>query len=95
MRDYELVLLVSPQVADDDVAGVMDKVTEYVAGRGGEVGTVNPWGRRRLAYHIADFEEATYVQANFKLDPEHTKELVASLEISEDVIRHLLVKIES
>lgn len=95
MRDYELVLLVSPQVADEDVPGVMAKVTEYVADRGGEVGKVNPWGRRRLAYHIDDFEEATYVQANFKLDPEHTKQLVVNLEISEDVIRHLLVKIDS
>ena len=95
MRDYELVLLVSPQVADDDVSGVMDKVTEYVTAQGGEVDNVKPWGRRRLAYHIDDFEEATYVQANFKLDPEHTKQLVVNLEISEDVIRHLLVKIDS
>ncbi|MEE9285897.1 MAG: 30S ribosomal protein S6 [Dehalococcoidia bacterium] len=94
MRDYELVLLVSPQVADEDVSGVMEKVTDYVSGHGGEVGTVNPWGRRRLAYHIADFEEATYIQANFKLEPQHTKELVVSLELSEDVIRHLLVKVE-
>jgi small subunit ribosomal protein S6 len=95
LRDYELVLLVSPQVADDKVTGVVDKVTQFIAGRGGQMGAVNPWGRRRLAYHIKNFEEASYVLASFKMEPAHAKELESSLNISEDVIRHLLVKLES
>jgi small subunit ribosomal protein S6 len=94
VRDYELMMLVSPQVADDDVSKVVERVTQFVTGRGGEVQSINPWGRRRLAYHIADFEEASYVQANFKMDTKHTAELETSLKISDDVIRHMLVRVE-
>ena len=94
MRDYELVMLISPQVADDDLSGVTDRVTDFVTEHGGSVSEVTPWGRRRLAYHIGDFEEATYVQANFALDPTLTRELEQNLIISEDVIRHLLMRAE-
>lgn len=94
VRDYELVMLVSPQVADADVPKVVEKVTQYVTSHGGQVASVNPWGRRRLAYHIADFEEANYVQANFKIEPKHTAELEGNLRIAEDVIRHMLVRVQ-
>ncbi len=88
-------MLVSPQVPDEEVSGVVDRVTQFVTGHGGQMAGVNPWGRRRLAYHIKNFEEASYVQANLKLKPEHAKELEANLNITEAVIRHLLVKVEA
>ena len=94
VRDYELVMLVSPQVADPDVPKVVDKVKEFVTSHGGQVASVNPWGRRRLAYHIADFEEASYVQANFNLEPKHVAELEGNLRITEDVIRHMVVRVQ-
>ena len=94
MRDYELVILISPQVADEDVSGVVDRMTGFVTERGGSIYEVKPWGRRRMAYHIGDFEEATYIQTNFSMDPSHTRELETTLTISEDVIRHLLLKDE-
>ncbi len=94
MRDYELVILISPQVADEDVSGIVDRVTGFVTERGGSIAEVKPWGRRRMAYHIGDFEEATYIQTNFSMDASHTRELESTLTISEDVIRHLLLRDE-
>ena len=94
MRAYELVMLVSPQIADEDVNGVVDRVSGFITARGGEIGGVKPWGRRKMAYHIDDFQEANYVQTNFTMDPEQVKDLESSLHISEDVIRHLLVREE-
>ena len=94
MRDYELVILISPQMADEEMSGVVDQVTTFVTERGGSVSQITPWGRRRMAYHIGDFEEANYVQANFAMDPKHTRELESNLTISEEVIRHLLMKVE-
>lgn len=90
--DYELILLVSPQVADEQVGAVTEKFTGFVTNKGGTVTTVNPWGRRRLAYHIKDFQEATYVQANFTLDSKAATELTNQLNISEEVIRYLLTR---
>lgn len=92
MNDYELMLLVSPQIADEDVTGVVDKVTTFVTERGGNIAEVKPWGRRRMAYNIKDFQEASYVVANFSMDPKNASELEASLNISEEVIRHLLIR---
>jgi small subunit ribosomal protein S6 len=94
LRDYELMVLVSPQVADDDVDAVVQRFTQFIADNGGQMAAVKPWGRRKLAYHIDDYEEASYVQATFSLEPQQAKGLVASLQISEDVIRHLLIKVE-
>lgn len=95
MIDYELVLLVSPQVADDKVTDTVEKITQSIATQGGKVTTVNPWGRRRLAYHIKDFQEATYVLVNFSADSKVATTLNNQLRINEDVIRFLMVKAQA
>lgn len=94
MHEYELVFLVSPQVADEEVPKVSERVRQFITERGGAVAEVKAWGRRRMAYHIGNFQEANYVQANFTMDPNHAHELEESLQLSEDVIRHLLVVAE-
>ena len=93
MRDYELVLVISPEVADEDIPGTVGKVKDYIERSGGSVTEVNHWGRRRLAYPIKRFTEGNYVLAHFKLKPELTAGLEANLQISEDVLRHLLVRL--
>jgi small subunit ribosomal protein S6 len=63
-----------------------------VTSRGGEVNDVQPWGRRKLAYPIKRFVEGNYVLANMRLDPARTHELESGLMISDDVVRHLLIR---
>jgi len=89
---YELVMVVNPEVPQENLATVVDKVQQYITGKGGSVGDVAQWGKRRLAYRIKHFKEGHYVLANFKLQPAHLKELEDSLRISEEVIRHLVVR---
>ena len=93
LRDYELVLIISPEVGGEKFDAVIDKVSQFITGRGGIVSDVERWGKRRLAYPIRHFEEGSYVLAQFKLKPTLNKELEASLQISEEVLRHLLVKL--
>lgn len=92
MRDYELVMAISPQVADDQVSAVTDRVTQFIKDHGGAVKEMKPWGRRRLAYHIKDFQEGSFVQATFSLATEHVAELQTNLRISEDVVRFMLTE---
>lgn len=92
MRDYELVVIVSPDVAEENVGAVTDRISQWIATGGGEVTNVNVWGRRRLAYPINDFREGTYVETQFRMSPQGTSELERSLRLSEDVLRHLLVR---
>jgi len=93
LRDYELVLVISPEVADEGIPAVVEKVSQFITGRGGNVTEVNQWGRRRLAYPIKHFTEGNYVLTRIKLEATATAELEAGLRISEDILRHLLVKI--
>ncbi len=93
MRDYELVFIVNPEIADDDIEKVSQKVSQLVANNGGEVSEVNPWGRRRLAYPIDRHREGFYVAAKLRLNPTASSELERSLRLTEEIIRYLLVKI--
>ncbi len=95
MRDYELVVIVSPQVEEERVGSIVERVTSWITNRGGTIEKVEPWGRKRLAYTIKDFREGTYVIIRLKMGPALVDELESSLRISEDVIRHLLIKVES
>jgi len=94
LRNYELVMIVSPEVADDDVSATVDRVKAFIAEQGGDVKEVNPWGRRRLAYPIDRFREGSYVVAQLSLDPQRVRDLDNNLELADDVIRHLVVKLE-
>ena len=92
MRDYELVYIIRPNAAEDAVSTLNERVQAWIGAEGGDVQKVNPWGRRRLAYPIGDFREGVYVQVNFRAGPRSLGPLERNLKLSEDVIRHLLVR---
>jgi small subunit ribosomal protein S6 len=94
LRDYEMVMIISPDVAEEEVPGTIEKVGQFITGRGGEVAEVNRWGRRKLAYPIMRYTEGEYVLTQFKLDPTQVADLEASMELTEEVIRHLVVRKE-
>jgi len=93
LRDYELVLVINPEVAEEQLTATIDIVSQFVTQKGGTISSIERWGKRRLAYPIKHFVEGNYVLANFKLKPAFGKELEANLRISEDVLRHLLVRL--
>ena len=93
MRDYELVVIISPEVAEEEITATLDKISRFIVERGGSITEVSQWGRRKLAYPIKDFMEGNYVLTHFKMAPGLTADLEASLRISEEVLRHLLVRL--
>ena len=94
MRDYELAFIIQPNVDDEGVTGVVEKVTQFVQTVSGEVTSVNVWGRRNLAYPIDNHREGIYVLVQAKLPPSSLPELEGTLKLSEEIIRYLLVKVE-
>lgn len=92
LRDYELIVVLSPEIGDDVVESSIEKVQQSVTSRGGEVKEVKHWGRRRLAYPIRRHMEGNYVENQVRMDPDQVADLEANLRISEEVIRHLIVK---
>lgn len=94
MRNYELVFIVAPNVEDEDVQAVVEKVGGWIQAGEGEVTKVDHWGRRQLAYPIQTFTEGTYVLLNARLKPDALNELERSLKLEASIIRYLLVRIE-
>jgi len=95
LQDYELVVVFRPEVDGDGLEAAIDKRSQFVTERGGAFSTVEQWGKRRLAYPIKRSMEGSYVLMRFKLRPKLTRELEANLQISEEVLRHLLVKLDA
>ena len=93
MRDYELIVIVSPEVPEEELPSHIDKISDFITNKGGSVTEVERWGKRKLAYPINHFREANYVLTRFKLEPGTTAELEANLRISEKILRHLLVRL--
>ncbi len=91
--DYELVVIISPAVEEEGFEAAIESVNRFVTGRGGVVSDVERWGKRRLAYPIKHYGEGSYVLTRFRMKPEDNRELESNLRISEDVIRHLLIKL--
>lgn len=94
MRRYELMLIVRPDVADDKGQALVDRTTRQVVAAGGRIVKVAPWGRRRLAYPIDRHREGSYHIILFEAPAELIKELEHSLLITEEVLRHLVTRVE-
>ncbi|HHX01278.1 MAG TPA: 30S ribosomal protein S6 [Firmicutes bacterium] len=92
MRAYELMLLLNPQLEEEAVEAVIQKTTEIVTSRNGEIENIDRWGKRKLAYEVQDLTEGFYVVIRFKADNEATTEVDRVLKITEEVLRFLLVR---
>ena len=93
LQDYEMVFILSPEVADEALEGKIEGINQFITGRSGVIESVEQWGKKKLAYPIKQQLEGNYVLAKFKLSPARCKELEANLKISEEVLRHLLIKV--
>lgn len=94
MRDYELVLVISPDVGDEGFPTTVDRVSNFIQERGGQIKDTDQWGRRRLAYPIRRATEGFYSVTHFSIEPTELRALEGNLELAEDVLRHLVVRQE-
>ena len=94
MRRYELMLVIRPDVADDKSQTLVDRTTRQIVSAGGQIVKVAPWGRRRLAYPIDRHREGSYQIILFEAPPESIVELEHTLLITEEVLRHLVTRVD-
>lgn len=94
LRDYELVLIVVPQLDDEALATLTQRVAGWITAANGTVTGTNVWGRRNLTYAIRKQTEGIYVLINFQLTPSASRELERSLRLDEQIIRHLVVRLD-
>ncbi|MBE6029010.1 MAG: 30S ribosomal protein S6 [Clostridiales bacterium] len=89
MTNYEVLFIIDPALEDEKKEATIEAVKEIIASEG-EVGNVDVWGMRKLAYPIQKKSEGYYVVIEFKAEPTLPKELDRRLKISDNVMRHLI-----
>ncbi|GIL34763.1 30S ribosomal protein S6 [Phycicoccus jejuensis] len=92
MRQYELMVILDPELDDRTIQPSLEKLLKVVTTDGGSIDTVDVWGRRRLAYEIKKKAEGIYAVVNFTSEPATAKELDRQLGLNETVMRTKLLR---
>ncbi len=92
MNKYELAVVVSAKIEDDERAAVVDKCKAYVERFGGTITEVDEWGKKRLAYEIQKMKEAFYYFIRFEAPATAPGEIERRVRIMDNVIRYLCVR---
>ena len=91
MRKYELMILVDPNLQEEQKTTLLDKIQQTIKTNQGKVNRVNKWGKRTLSYEIKRYREAFYIIIDFNLEPKNISELERSIKFDEEIIRYLIV----
>ena len=95
MNKYELAVVVSAKIEDDERAQVIEKVKALVERFGGQISDVDEWGKKRLAYEIQKMKEAYYYFIHFESDASVPGDVEERIRIMDNVLRYLCVKDEA
>jgi small subunit ribosomal protein S6 len=89
-REYEIGLVINPDLGDEQLEAQIMRIGQTIETRGGEVIKLDRWGRRRLAYPIGRHRDGYYAFLEFRLESQSVKEVEQVLHVQEDVLRHLI-----
>ena len=93
-RDYELVMILSPEATESEAAQTVRRITEIISDGGGSISQQENWGIRRLAYPIQRFIEGNYFITRCQMEAQAAAELDKTLNAAQDVMRHLVFRLE-
>lgn len=91
MSSYELVVLYHPDL-EIDLDKALKKVESIIDSNKGKITSSDNWGKRKLAYPIKKEDHAIYVYYDVELPPESVNKVESTLNITDEVLRYLLVK---
>ena len=92
MRHYELMVILDPSLDERTVAPSLDTYLNVVRQDGGQVESVDVWGKRRLAYEIDKNAEGIYAVIDLQAEPATVKELDRQLTLNESVLRTKVIR---
>ncbi len=95
LRQYEIMIILDPEIEERTVAPSLDKYLSVVKSDGGTVDKIDIWGRRRLAYDIKKKAEGIYAVVNFSASPATAKELDRQLGLNEVVLRTKVLRTDA
>lgn len=96
-REYELMVLLSPELGDEALETEMQRISDQITGTGAEIlssKSTTPWGRRRMAYPIQNQQDAFYVLYSISSQPGGLDPAERDLKLNGNVLRYLLIRQE-
>ena len=93
-RDYELVMILSPEATESEAAQTVKRISDIISEGGGSISQQENWGIRRLAYPIQRFIEGNYFITRCQMEAQAAAELDQTLNAAQDVMRHLVFRLE-
>lgn len=95
MNKYELAVVVSAKIEDEERAAVVDKCKALIERFGGTITNVDDWSKKRLAYEIQKMKEGFYYFIQFEAESSAPAEIESRIRIMDNVLRYLVVKNET
>jgi small subunit ribosomal protein S6 len=92
LREYELVVIAYPQLEDEGITKLRDRIAGWITGFQGVVAEANVWGRRQLAYEIGKQTDGIYIEYKFQSLPSAVRELERNLRLEEQTLRHMIIR---
>ena len=92
MSKYELCVVLSAKLEEEEKNSALERVKEFVTRAGGTITDVDDWGKKRLAYEIQKMNEGYYYFIHFESETDAPAEIDSDLRIMEPVIRFLCIK---
>ena len=92
MYDYEVALIIRPEVEEEGQEEIIERLSQILIADGGQVANVEKWGRRRLAYPINKVNEGTYFFIQGQFSASVLSELERNVRLSESILRHMVLR---
>lgn len=94
LQSYELMMIFTPVLAEDDFKNAQKKITDFIQENGGEIVHSNPWGLRSLAYPIKKKTTGLYWVAEFKAPAETNAKMEIQMNRDENIMRHMITRLD-
>lgn len=94
MNNYESMIVLYPELSEEDVTKELEKILDLIKGLGGEILKTDSWGKRTLCYEISKKKEGYYFINYFRLDAKKIPELENQYKLNEKLLRYNLLRIE-
>jgi len=94
MRKYEIIFIAQPDLDEENLNSVVEKIKGWIADGKGEVVSVDNWGKRRMAYRIRKQRDGQYVLITANLEPAAVKELSQNMRFVESIMRSMITVVE-
>jgi small subunit ribosomal protein S6 len=88
VREYEIIYVIRPDLSDEDRAAKIERIHSLITDNGGQLGKVEDWGKRVLAYEIKHYADGYYGLTEFQISPENVNSIGERLNIDEEILRY-------